>query len=115
MRLLRPTERQKNLSSVNLILKIKEPKTESIQDESALAPYTVNTRIKHDTYGEGVIVGVETIRDDIHVIEVLFDNGTKSKLQLEVVVRISSIHLVQSVFLEAVKYTEQLLEDDKKG
>lgn len=94
--MLRPTERQKNLSSVNLILKIKEPKTEteSIQDDSALAPYTVNTRIKHDTYGEGVIVGVETIRDDIHVIEVLFDNGTKSKLQLEVVVRISSIHLV---------------------
>ena len=46
-------------------IKNKEPKTEtvSIQDGSALAPYTINTRIKHDTYGEGVIVGVETIRD----------------------------------------------------
>lgn len=73
-----------------------EPKieTQPLQVDLSLAPYTVNTRIKHDTYGEGVIVGLETIRDDIHVIEVLFDNGTKSKLQLEVVVRIGSIHLV---------------------
>lgn len=73
-----------------------EPKieTQPLQVDLSLAPYTVNTRIKHDTYGEGVIVGLETIRDDIHVIEVLFDNGTKSKLQLEVVVRIGLIHLV---------------------
>ena len=77
-------------------VQIKEPKMETkpIQADSDLAPYTVNTRIKHATYGEGIIVGLETIRDDIHVIEVQFDNGSKSKLQLEVVVRIGSIHLV---------------------
>lgn len=77
-------------------VQIKEPKMETkpVQADSALALYTVNTRIKHDTYGEGVIVGIETIRDDIHVIEVRFDNGTKSKLQLEVLMRIGSIHLV---------------------
>lgn len=77
-------------------VQIKEPKMETkpIQADSDLAPYTVNTRIKHATYGEGIIVGLESIRDDIHVIEVQFDNGLKSKLQLEVVVRIGSIHLV---------------------
>ena len=77
-------------------VQIKEPKkkTKPIQVDSSLAPYTVNTRIKHIAYGEGVIVRLETIRDDIHVIEVQFDNGTKSKLQLEVVVKIGAIHFL---------------------
>ena len=58
-----------------------------------LAAYTVNTRVKHATYGEGIISGIERKRDDIHVIDVRFNDGSKSKLHLEVVVRMGLLHL----------------------
>lgn len=77
-------------------VQINEPqfKIPSVLTDSRLATYyTVNTRIKHDVYGEGIITGFTTKRDDIHVIEVMFDNGQKNQLQLEVVVSAGLIHL----------------------
>lgn len=65
----------------------------SVLTDSELAAYNVNTRIKYDTYGKGVIVGFEEKRNDIHIIKVLFDNGEKIQLQLEVVLRAKLIHL----------------------
>lgn len=51
------------------------------------------TRVVHVTHGEGVIIGIEKKRDDIHVAEVKFDSGTKSKLHLEVVIKMGLLHL----------------------
>ena len=47
----------------------------------------MNTRIKHDAYGEGIIVGSEIKQSGLHIIEVQFDNGNKNQFQLDVVVR----------------------------
>lgn len=52
-----------------------------------LSMFAVNTKVKHATYGEGVIIGIEKKRADIHVIEVQFIDGSKSKLHLEVLVQ----------------------------
>ncbi len=60
---------------------------------SELAAYTVNTRIKHDAYGEGIIVGSEIKPSGIHIIEVQFDNGNKNQFQLDVVVNAGLMHL----------------------
>lgn len=61
--------------------------------DPTLSMFTVNTRVIHATYGEGVIIGLQKKRNDIHVIEVKFKNGTKSKLHLEVVTRMGLLHL----------------------
>lgn len=76
-------------------VKIIEPQVEtpSAPTDHEPAAYTVNTRIKHDAYGEGIIVGSETKRGGIHIIEVLFDNGNKSQFQLDVVVNAGLMHL----------------------
>ena len=63
--------------------------------DTDLSKFTVNTKIIHATYGEGVIVGLEKKRDDIHVIDVRFNNGSKSKLHLEVVVRMGLMRLAE--------------------
>lgn len=72
------------------------PKAEapSIPIATELAAYTVNTRIKHDAYGDGVIVGSEIKQGGLHIIEVQFDNGNKNQFQLDVVVRAGLMHLV---------------------
>lgn len=71
------------------------PKAEapSIPIATELAAYTVNTRIKHDAYGDGVIVGSEIKQGGLHIIEVQFDNGNKNQFQLDVVVRAGLMHL----------------------
>ena len=71
------------------------PKAEapSIPLAPELAAYTVNTRIKHDAYGEGIIVGSEIKQSGLHIIEVQFDNGNKNQFQLDVVVRAGLMHL----------------------
>lgn len=71
------------------------PKAEapSIPIATKLAAYTVNTRIKHDAYGDGVIVGSEIKQGGLHIIEVQFDNGNKNQFQLDVVVRAGLMHL----------------------
>lgn len=53
----------------------------------------MNTRIKHDAYGDGVIVGPEIKQGGLHIIEVQFDNGNKNQFQLDVVVRAGLMHL----------------------
>lgn len=65
----------------------------SVPTAPELAAYTTNTRIKHDAYGEGVIVGSEIKPSGIHIIEVLFDNGNKNQFQLDVVVNAGLMHL----------------------
>lgn len=72
-----------------------EPEVQSAFNLSdpILAAFTVNTRIRHDTYGEGIIIGIEKKREDIHVIEVMFENGVKSSLHLEVVIQLGVLHL----------------------
>lgn len=65
----------------------------SIPIATELAAYTVNTRIKHDAYGDGVIVGSEIKQGGLHIIEVQFDNGNKNQFQLDVVVRAGLMHL----------------------
>lgn len=65
----------------------------SIPIATELAAYTVNTRIKHDAYGDGVIVGSEIKQSGLHIIEVQFDNGNKNQFQLDVVVRAGLMHL----------------------
>ncbi len=76
-------------------VKIIESQVETPSDptDHELAAYTVNTRIKHDAYGEGIIVGSETKRGSINIIEVLFDNGNKNQFQLDVVVNAGLMHL----------------------
>lgn len=69
--------------------------TPSVPTDPELAAYIINTRIKHDAYGEGVIVGSEIKPSGIHIIEVLFDNGNKNQFQLDVVVNAGLMHLVQ--------------------
>lgn len=71
------------------------PKAEapSIPIATELAAYIVNTRIKHDAYGDGVIVGSEIKQGGLHIIEVQFDNGNKNQFQLDVVVRAGLMHL----------------------
>ena len=58
-----------------------------------IADFALFTRVVHVTHGEGVIIGIEKKRDDIHVAEVKFDSGTKSKLHLEVVIKMGLLHL----------------------
>lgn len=65
---------------------VTEPSDSITSNDEMLAMYTVNVKVKHATCGEGFIIGLEKKRDDIHVIEVLFNDGSKSKLHLEVVV-----------------------------
>lgn len=48
----------------------------------------------HATYGKGVILRIEKKRDGLHVIEVQFDNGYKSKLNLEVLIRMGLLQLI---------------------
>ena len=79
------------------VAEVKEeaPKAEapSIPIATELAAYIVNTRIKHDAYGDGVIVGSEIKQGGLHIIEVQFDNGNKNQFQLDVVVRAGLMHL----------------------
>lgn len=65
----------------------------SVSTDPELAAYTMNTRIKHAVYGEGIIVGSEIKPSSIHIIEVLFDNGNKNQFQLDVVVNAGLMHL----------------------
>ena len=65
----------------------------SVLTDPSLAAYIVNTRIKHDAYGEGIIVGSEIKQGGLHIIEVLFDNGNKNQFQLDVVVNAGLMHL----------------------
>lgn len=65
----------------------------SVPTDPSLAAYIVNTRIKHDAYGEGIIVGSEIKQSGLHIIEVLFDNGNKNQFQLDVVVNAGLMHL----------------------
>ena len=67
----------------------------SVPTDPEFAAYTINTRIKHDAYGEGVIVGSEIKPSGIHIIEVLFDNGNKNQFQLDVVVNARLMHLAK--------------------
>jgi hypothetical protein len=62
--------------------------------DSTLAAFTVSARVRHKTRGEGIIIGFEKKRNDIHVIEVKFDSGTKIKFHLEVVIRMELLKLV---------------------
>ena len=71
----------------------KKAEAPSIPIATELAAYTVNTRIKHDAYGDGVIVGSEIKQGGLHIIEVQFDNGNKNQFQLDVVVRAGLMHL----------------------
>lgn len=68
--------------------------TASGSTDVLLSAYTVTTRVLHSNYGKGIIIGVEKKREDIHVIEVQFDNGSKSKLHLEVVVQMGLLKLL---------------------
>ena len=65
----------------------------SVSTDPERAAYTVNTRIKHDVYGEGIIVDSEIKSGVLHIIEVRFDNGNKNQFQLDVVVNAGLMHL----------------------
>ena len=71
----------------------REVQSASNLSDSILAAFTVNTKIRHDTYGEGIIIGIEKKREDIHVIKVMFENGVKSSFHLEVVIQLGVLHL----------------------
>ena len=98
-----PVKTQKETVIHHPDVQIMEPRVDTTSDLQVQAPsvtiapdlaaYTVNTRVKHATYGEGIISGIERKRDDIHVIDVQFNDGSKSKLHLEVVVRMGLLHL----------------------
>ncbi len=68
--------------------------TRSVPAKVDLSVYSVNTKIMHATYGKGVILRIEKKRDGLHVIEVQFDNGYKSKLNLEVLIRMGLLQLI---------------------
>lgn len=72
---------------------VAQVETPSVPADPNLAAYTVNTRIKHGAYGEGIIVSSDTNRGGLHIIEVLFDNGNKNQFQLDVVVNAGLMHL----------------------
>lgn len=72
---------------------VKKAEVPSAPLNPELAAYTVNTRIKHEAYGEGIIVGSEIKPSGIHIIEVQFDNGNKNQFQLDVVVNAGLMHL----------------------
>lgn len=78
--------------------RVQVPSVPKVEDPSVpiapeLAAYIVNTRIKHDAYGEGIIVGSEIKQGGLHIIEVQFDNGNKNQFQLDVVVNAGLMHL----------------------
>ena len=79
------------------IQKLPAPKIEvlSVPVVHELAAYTINTRIKHDAYGEGIIIGSDIKQGGLHIIEVLFDNGSKNQFQLDVVVNAGLMHLAE--------------------
>ena len=79
------------------IQKLPAPKIEvlSVPVVHELAAYTINTRIKHDAYGEGIIIGSDIKQGGLHIIEVLFDNGNKNQFQLDVVVNAGLMHLAE--------------------
>ncbi len=73
-----------------------EPQSPTVSGSTdvLLSAYTLTARVLHSNYGKGIIIGVEKKREDIHVIEVQFDNGSKSKLHLEVVVQMGLLKLL---------------------
>ena len=78
------------------ITQIVEPQAhiQNITPDSLLTLFTVNTSVKHDTLGEGIIISVNELKDGIHIIEVQFMQSGNNKLHLESVVQKGLLHLL---------------------
>ena len=78
------------------ITQIVEPQAhiQIITPDSLLTLFTVNTSVKHDTLGEGIIISVNELKDGIHIIEVQFMQSGNNKLHLESVVQKGLLHLL---------------------
>jgi DNA helicase-2/ATP-dependent DNA helicase PcrA len=90
------TKEAKDIAKFNSNVNKMQPQinTFPVLTDSTLAAFTVSARVRHKTCGEGIIIGFEKKRNDIHVIEVKFDSGTKIKFHLEVVIRMELLKLV---------------------
>ena len=66
-----------------------------IPNFSPYSLFTVNTKVKHDLFGEGIIISVEERELIMRIIEVQFNQGRKIKFDLAIAVQNGVLRLVE--------------------
>lgn len=86
-----------------------------LEKKISMSDIVINTRVRHDKYGAGVVVGLR--KTGSTMIDILFDSGKKISFQLDIVIKFLALEyksdytpeeLIGKLFIEPMEYSEWL-------